>query len=357
MKRIFLAMERELLVIRQSDKNSLTVKERLTGMQPICVAVDPYSPERIYCGTFARGLWRSLDGGDHWVPIGDPHLSMASVLEGGILHPHITSLAISREKGAGDYGTLYAGTEPSALFCSRDGGETWRELKSLQHLPSAPTWSFPPRPHTSHVRWITPDPLEPARLHVSIEFGAVIRSLDQGESWSDRKFRSPKDAHTLIVHPQNPDRIYAACGDGYLEKGCGYAESRDGGETWHYVGEGLKHHYLYGLAVDPGDPETILVSAASDPGSAHNPKQATSRIYRKKGKEPWQEITQGLPPATGTVIPLLATHQGEAGVFYALTNQGLYCSPDQGSSWVRMEVPWKEEYINQHQQAIAVTEN
>ena len=51
-------------------------------------------------------------------------------------------------------GAVYAGTEPSALYRSDDGGETWHELESLLELPSRPTWSFPPRPWTSHVRWI-----------------------------------------------------------------------------------------------------------------------------------------------------------------------------------------------------------
>jgi hypothetical protein len=65
----------------------------------------------------------------------------------------VYSLAVSPVDGA-----IYAGTEPSALFRSDDGGRTWRELRALLDLPSSPTWSFPPRPWTSHVRWIPPNP-------------------------------------------------------------------------------------------------------------------------------------------------------------------------------------------------------
>ena len=65
--------------------------------------------------------------------------------------PDVFSVAVSAADGA-----VYAGTEPSRLFRSRDGGESWEELVALQEIPSRPDWSFPPRPWTSHVRWIAP---------------------------------------------------------------------------------------------------------------------------------------------------------------------------------------------------------
>ena len=58
------------------------------------------------------------------------------------------SLARARENLAGQY----AGTEPSAIFRSDDGGETWRNCEGLINLPSAGKWSFPPRPEQSNFR-------------------------------------------------------------------------------------------------------------------------------------------------------------------------------------------------------------
>src|SRR5206468_1449242 len=86
------------------------------------------------------GVRRTGDGGRSWVDCELPA-------------PGVFSLAVSPVDGA-----VYAGTEPSALFRSDDRGATWRELKALLELPSRPTWSFPPRPWTSHVRWIAPNP-------------------------------------------------------------------------------------------------------------------------------------------------------------------------------------------------------
>ena len=89
------------------------------------------------------GLKRSADGGYTFEDVPLPE-------------PDVFSVAVSVADGAVD-----AGTEPSRLFRSRDGGESWEELAALQEIPSRPDWSFPPRPWTSHVRWIAPSPHDP----------------------------------------------------------------------------------------------------------------------------------------------------------------------------------------------------
>lgn len=56
----------------------------------------------------------------------------------------VFSVAVSSADSA-----VYAGTEPSRLFRSRDGGASFEELQALPRIPSKPRWSFPPRPRTS----------------------------------------------------------------------------------------------------------------------------------------------------------------------------------------------------------------
>jgi hypothetical protein len=46
-----------------------------------------------------------------------------------------------------------------------------------------------------------------------------------------------------------------------MREGHDYAESLDGGQTWSRFDEGLSHHYLWGLAVDPTDPDTVVSGA------------------------------------------------------------------------------------------------
>lgn len=133
----------------------------------------------------------------------------------GIRSATATAVAVSAADRANDYGVVYAGTELSAMFRSKDRGTSWRELNAFTQLPSSSTWSFPPRPETSHVRWITADPLVSGRIFVAIEAGALVRSLDCGEHWEDRRHDAPYDTHTLVMHSKAPNRLYSAAGDGY----------------------------------------------------------------------------------------------------------------------------------------------
>jgi photosystem II stability/assembly factor-like uncharacterized protein len=222
--RIFVAEPDGLMIVRR-EGGEWRVDHQLAGNAAQCVAVDPLRPERLYCGAFGGGLWRSNDAGMSWRPVGE-----------GITHDQLMSVAVSRLERVGDHGVVYAGTEPTALFRSEDAGDTWRELSGLRELPSAPTWSFPPRPHTSHVRAIALYAHRAGVLYVAIEAGALVRSFDGGQTWHDRVPGGPFDSHTLATHAMAPGRVYSAAGDGFMAPGMGYLESQDGGDTWQRAG-------------------------------------------------------------------------------------------------------------------------
>ncbi|MDQ2652419.1 MAG: hypothetical protein M3Z20_05165, partial [Chloroflexota bacterium] len=175
----------------------------LEGRGVMCVAVDPHDPRRIFAGTFDRGVYRSLDGGDSWESVGS-----------GMADARVLSIAISPGEREDGRSVVYAGTEPSMIYRSTDDGATWQPSPALTTLPSAPTWSFPPRPHTSHVRWIALHPTDPHTIYVGIELGGVMTTRDGGLTWEDRKPGSQHDAHALATHPLAPERVYEAAGGG-----------------------------------------------------------------------------------------------------------------------------------------------
>jgi photosystem II stability/assembly factor-like uncharacterized protein len=247
---------------------------------------------------------------------------------------------------------VYAGTEPSALYRSDDGGASWRELETLRQLPSAPTWSFPPRPYTSHIRWITPDPLVTGRLFSAVEAGALLRSLDGGETWEDRKPTGPFDTHTLIMHPLAPDRLYSAAGDGFMQPGNGFVQSDDGGESWYRPDEGLQHHYLWSIAADPANPSTLIISAAPGPREAHDPAHALSALYRRSGTDPWQLLQDGLPAHRGTLAPIIAVNNAEPHAFYVASNHGVFRSRDAGQTWEQLPIAWPAALQSSRPQAL-----
>ncbi len=339
--KVYAAMGDDLLLVSRKNGGWRT-ETRLDGRSTTCLAVDPARPELVYCGTSGDGLWRSADAGEGWERVGDDTLPGP-----------VAAVAVSPVERAGVYGVLYAGTEPAALYRSEDGGETWRELEGMRSLPSSKEWSFPPKPESNHVRAISCDPNEEGRVYVAVEAGAMVRSPDGGETWEDRVPDGPRDTHTLLTHAAAPGRVYSAAGDGFSQKGRGYSESPDGGDTWRRFSEGLSRHYLWGLAVDPDDPGAVVVSGAASPREAHDPRVADSTIFRREAGGPWREVTDGLPEKEGRTVSILAANEGEPGVFYALTNKGLYRSPDAGLGWERLDIAWPDRYRRRRPRALA----
>ena len=280
----------------------------LRGSGAQCLAADPRDPAVVYAGLRQGGVRRTADGGRSWVDCRLPE-------------PDVFSLAVSAADGA-----VYAGTEPSRLFRSDDGGESWRALDSLLELPSRPTWSFPPRPWTSHVRWIAPSPHDPALVLVGIELGGLMRTTDGGATWEDHRPGAQPDVHSLAWHPLVAGRAYEAGGGGA-------AWSEDGGETWSSADDGRDRHYTWSVAVDPADPGRWYVSASTGPFAAHGGGDPQARLYRRLEAEPWQALAGGLPePLPAMPYALLAA---DGRVFAGLRNGELWQSADRGDTWSR----------------------
>jgi photosystem II stability/assembly factor-like uncharacterized protein len=288
------------------DAWEVVLSLRGTGAQ--CLAVDPDDPNTVYAGLREGGVSRTNDAGRSWVDCGLP--------ERGVF-----SLAVSVADGA-----VYAGTEPSRLFRSDDGGARWRALDGLLELPSRPTWSFPPRPWTSHVRWIAPNPHRAEVILVGIELGGLMRSTDGGESWEDHRPGAQRDVHSLAWHPRAGGRAYEAGGGGA-------AFSEDSGETWTPSDEGRDRHYTWSVAVDPEDPERWYVSASTGPYAAHGGRDPQARIYRRRGGEPWRALAGGLPEPLPAMPYALVAHGGR--VFAGLADGQIWESGDRGESWRR----------------------
>lgn len=322
MASIIVVTQSALLIARRGAR--WIVDEHLRGRSADCVVVDPHDSTRVYCGTAKDGLFQSRDGGRHWQPVGP-----------GIEHRSITAVAVSQAKRPDGFGVVYAGTEPSAVFRSGNGGDDWVDLTGLRKLPSASSWSFPPRPETHHVRWIEADINDAARLFVAIEAGALVRTFDDGRTWHDRASGGPYDTHRAATHPLAPGRIHSAAGDGYFESG-------DAGDSWRSPENGLQHRYLVDIALDPADPDTVVVSATQGPFVAYRPQSAEAYVYRRTGQNRWEQAMSGLPEARGTTASRFAAHAAEPGVIYAANNRGVFRSDDAGRCWEALNVSWPE---------------
>jgi photosystem II stability/assembly factor-like uncharacterized protein len=301
--------------IARLDENgdSWSVELSLDGSRVQSLAANPHEPDTVYVGLGDDGVRKTVDGGRTWI-------------EAGLAGEQVFSIAVSRANGA-----VYAGTEPSALYRSDDGGESWRELEALLELPSRPTWSFPPRPWTSHVRWIAPSPHDADLLLVGIELGGLMRSSDGGESWQDQRPGSQPDVHSLAWHPRAERCAYEAGGGGA-------AFSEDGGDTWEPADEGRDRHYTWSVAVDPEDPALWYVSASTGPFAAHGMRggDPQARIYRRAHDGGWVPLAGGLPEPLPSMPYALVAAEGR--LFAGLASGELWESRDRGDTWRRCEL-------------------
>jgi hypothetical protein len=165
----------DLLLVLESSKNGWKNHEYLKGTHPHSIAFDPRNPNQAYCGTFGDGLWKTDDSSQTWNSIGKDIISST----------YMMSVSVSPLDSGNNFNKVYVGTEPSALYISNDGDNSWEKMDVLNNLPSSTSWSFPPRPWTHHIRWIEPDVNNVDYVFVAIEAGALVQSHDGGRSWID----------------------------------------------------------------------------------------------------------------------------------------------------------------------------
>lgn len=315
--RVFLAITgRGVARAVRDDQGAWAVQPLLADRDVRCLQADPHHSGVIVAGTRSAGLLRSGDGGTTWEAAG---------LEGQI----VKSVAFSPSEA----GVLYAGAKPPMVFVSRDGGGTWAELEGFRDIPGLKMWFSPAElPGTAYVQGLAVSPTEPQVVLAGIEFGAVVRSEDGGQTWSKHRQGAVRDCHTLTFHHSDGEWAYEGGGGGA-------AFSRDGGATWTQPRQGLDRRYGWAVAADPAEPDVWYFSASPGPGKAHGGTDAQAYIFRSRGGGPWEKLGGGLSQPLDAMPYALLTDPGAPGHVYAgLSNGQVWHSADYGDAWERLPV-------------------
>lgn len=302
---------------------SWSVEHLLPGEPVRCLGAVPRDSNSVYAGTYSQGILRSKDRGRTWQTAG---------LAGQI----ITSLAVSPH----DPTVIYAGVKPAGIFLSQDAGATWMELTDFQRIRGRRWWRSPAEPPDwrAYVQAIALSPTDPNVIVAGIEFGAVVRSDDGGQTWSNHRKGAIRDCHGLTFHGSDGSWVYQG-GASIV----GAAVSRDGGLTWQQPKQGLKHHYGWTCAADPERPEVWYLSAGpmgwKGTPQAHRDGEANAAIYRKAGGAPWQRLRGGLPEPLDYMAYALVTDPAGPGQLYAgLSNGDVWHTADYGDTWAKLSL-------------------
>ena len=226
------------------------------------ILIDPKEPKRVYVGALGhafgpneeRGVFRSVDGGEHWekvLYVDERHGVSDLAIDSH--NPNIIYAAFwhfERKPW-----TLESGSEECGVYKSVVGGSTWKKLKD--GLPELVGWiGVQVAPSAPNVVYVIAESKE----------GTLFRSHDHGKSFekvSDDIAVVSRGFYfaNLRIDPTNENRLYALAGSMRV--------SIDAGKSFERI-SGSMHSDYHGLWIDPEDPFRMWQTQDGGIGVTHN---------------------------------------------------------------------------------------
>jgi len=247
------------------------------------VAVHPNNPLTVYIGVAYGGIWKTTNGGESWIDVGDYNMDV------------LTFGSIAIDPNNPDI--IYAGTGEvrafseskqygKGLFKSTDAGVSW--TKATVDLGDITFFGdLVVSPHNSNI------------LYAALGGGCLLlnqnqpneglwKSTDAGAYWI--KTKDVQDAYDIVVHPIDPNIVYAATGGWFTTSG--FYISTDAGDTWtHQSNNGLQSPTTIGrMQIDIAKSSPNILYAVIYDGMGNTPK-----AYKTTNSgENWSQISQGV---------------------------------------------------------------
>ncbi|MGC4096785.1 MAG: hypothetical protein QM706_06685 [Nitrospira sp.] len=129
----------------------------------------------------------------------------------------------------------------------------------------------------------------------------------------------------IQLHPSNPDILYVATND-YIYK------TRDAGQTWTNLSQGMSHSRVIAMAVDPVYPATVYAGTKGD------------AVYKSHdGGQRWTSMRSGLDDTTITsVVNQFLFDPADAQHIFVATTMGVFETKSGGEQWAKKMEGMKE---------------
>lgn len=274
----------------------------------------------------------SADGGRSWE---EPE-------EAPIAFPAGTGATVQRVWQITPAGGLvvYAGTQPSALWRSADGGRSYQLVEGLWNHPHRPQWGAGFGGQAIHT--ILPDPRNPERILVAMSTGGVYRTEDGGETWAPsndgiKAYFLPDPwpefgqcVHKVARDGADPDVFYA-------QNHHGVYRSSDGGGSWQSIADTLPADFGFPIVAHPTRGGTVWNFPLHSDGE-RQPEGLRCRVFRSRDAgDTWQPMERGLPGEPYYPVVLrdaMCVDDGDpAGVYFGSRSGDVFASADEGETW------------------------
>ena len=189
---------------------------RITG-----IAIDQNNSDHMIVGANTGGVWKTIDGGENWMPLGDyfSNLRVYSVT----IHPTNSD-------------HYFFGSTNGLIYHSLDAGATWNLLGDMG---------------SSSVNKILIHPTDPSIVFATSQNGGIRKSSDGGLNWVAAVTDS--QGYDIEFKPNNPNVVYAT--------GTNFHVSYNGGESFSTNVTFESAPKMIG--VSPSDENVIYVLEAS----------------------------------------------------------------------------------------------
>jgi PKD repeat protein len=225
------------------------------------IDIDPNYPDNLYVADMMGGVWVSNDGGKSWRQenFGLGSISMTSV------------------KIRDNY--IYASTQGSGVYSgviNANGSVTWDASRS--NKPKAEVFKIQ----------VECDPSNPDRIYASAYPGGLLRSDDGGWHWNDKNFLTPsikvadpviQGYYSFAINPSNPNIVWM----GVYGKGVFVSyDAMDSDMFANGLDDKMAGKRITKVVINPVNPNEVYV--ASDEGVF---------VTRDNGRH-WEEMNDGL---------------------------------------------------------------